>query len=34
LPIFAKWYLSILMLIGRLELFTILILFLPSFWKR
>jgi trk system potassium uptake protein TrkH len=34
LPIFAKWYLSVLMLIGRLELFTILILFLPSFWKR
>ena len=34
LPNFAKWYLSILMLIGRLELFTILILFLPSFWKK
>lgn len=34
LPNFAKWYLSVLMLIGRLELFTILILFLPSFWKK
>lgn len=34
LPDFAKWYLSFLMLIGRLELFTILILFLPSFWKK
>lgn len=34
LPDFAKWYLSILMLIGRLELFTILILFLPSFWRK
>ena len=34
LPDFAKWYLSVLMLIGRLELFTILILFLPSFWKK
>ena len=34
LPDFAKWYLSALMLIGRLELFTILILFLPSFWKK
>ena len=34
LPDLAKWYLSILMLIGRLELFTILILFLPAFWKK
>ncbi|GHV10621.1 potassium transporter [Bacteroidia bacterium] len=31
---FAKWYLCFLMLVGRLELFTILILFTPSFWKR
>ena len=34
LPDFAKWVLAIVMLIGRLELFTILILFLPSFWKK
>ncbi len=34
LPDLAKWVLSIVMLIGRLELFTILILFLPSFWKK
>ena len=34
LPDFAKWVLSIVMLIGRLELFTILILFLPSFWRK
>lgn len=34
LPDFAKWYLSFLMLLGRLELFTILILFLPSFWRK
>jgi trk system potassium uptake protein TrkH len=34
LPNIAKWTLSIVMLIGRLELFTILILFLPSFWKK
>lgn len=31
---FAKWYLSLLMLIGRLEIFTVLILFTPSFWKK
>ncbi|PKP17487.1 MAG: potassium transporter, partial [Bacteroidetes bacterium HGW-Bacteroidetes-22] len=33
LPDLAKWLLSFLMLIGRLELFTVLILFSPSFWK-
>ncbi|MBI1286214.1 MAG: TrkH family potassium uptake protein [Flavobacteriales bacterium] len=30
----AKWLLSILMLIGRLELFTVLILFTPYFWRK
>lgn len=34
LPDFGKWYLSFLMLCGRLELFTVLILFSPTFWKR
>ena len=29
----AKWILSIGMLVGRLELFTILILFVPAFWR-
>ncbi|MCB0517914.1 MAG: TrkH family potassium uptake protein [Lewinellaceae bacterium] len=29
----AKWLLSILMLLGRLELFTILVLLTPYFWK-
>jgi len=29
----GKWFLSLLMLLGRLELFTILILFTPYFWK-
>lgn len=31
---FAKWYMSLLMLIGRLEIITILLLFSPSFWKK
>lgn len=31
---FGKWVLSIVMLLGRLEIFTILILFSPSFWKK
>jgi len=30
----GKWILSILMLAGRLELYSILILFLPSTWRR
>ena len=32
-PDIAKWFLSFLMLLGRLELFTILVLFSKSFWK-
>ena len=34
LPDFSKWILSFGMLLGRLELFAILVLFLPSFWQR
>ena len=34
LPDFAKWVLSIGMILGRLELFAILVLFLPSFWRN
>ena len=34
LPVFGKWFLSFLMLIGRLELFTVLLLFTRSFWKK
>lgn len=33
-PFLGKWVLSIVMLLGRLELFTIIILFSPSFWKK
>ena len=31
---FSKWILSLGMLLGRLELFAILVLFIPSFWKK
>lgn len=34
LPDAAKWICSTLMLIGRLEYFTVLIIFTPSFWKQ
>ena len=34
LPDISKWVLSLAMILGRLELFAILVLFLPSFWRR
>lgn len=33
-PQLGKWVLSLLMLMGRLELFTVCLLFTPYFWKR
>ena len=33
-PFAGKWLLSFLMLLGRLELFSVLILFSPDFWKN
>ena len=33
LPDIIKWICSILMLMGRLEIFTVIVLFSPSFWK-
>jgi trk system potassium uptake protein TrkH len=34
LPNFGKWWCSFLMLIGRLELFTVLIILTPFFWRN
>ena len=34
LPDVAKWLLSFLMLLGRLELFSVFLLFYPGFWKN
>ena len=34
LPEVSKWVLSLGMILGRLELFAILVLFLPSFWRN
>ena len=34
LPDISKWILTIGMILGRLELFAILVLFLPSFWRN
>lgn len=34
IPAFSKWFLSLVMLVGRLELFTVLVVFTPVFWKK
>lgn len=34
IPAFSKWFLSVVMLVGRLELFTVLVIFTPVFWKK
>jgi trk system potassium uptake protein len=34
LPALGKWWCGFLMLLGRLELFTVLILFSPYFWRK
>jgi len=33
-PLVGKWVLTFFMLAGRLEVYTVLILFAPSFWKK
>ena len=33
-PDAAKWTLSLAMIIGRIEFFAVLILFIPSFWRK
>jgi len=34
IPVVGKWVLCLLMLMGRLELFTVCLIFTPYFWKR
>lgn len=33
-PNYVKWFLSFAMLVGRLELYTVLVLLTPNFWRR
>jgi trk system potassium uptake protein TrkH len=33
-PIVAKWVMTVVMLIGRLEIFTVLLLFSPVLWRK
>ncbi|MDY7028736.1 MAG: potassium transporter TrkG, partial [Spirochaetota bacterium] len=32
-PDYVKWFLSVIMMIGRLEIYTVIVLFSPVFWK-
>ena len=34
IPTAGKWVLSFLMMAGRLEIFTVIIIFVPAFWRR
>ena len=34
IPVFAKWVLILCMVLGRLEVYTIIVLFVPEFWKK
>jgi trk system potassium uptake protein TrkH len=34
IPAAGKWILSFCMLLGRLEIYTVIILFVPEFWKK
>ncbi len=33
-PVVAKWWASLVMVVGRLEIFTVLLLFSPTLWKK
>ncbi|MGA7875066.1 MAG: potassium transporter TrkG, partial [Desulfoferrobacter sp.] len=34
LPAAGKWLLTLCMLLGRLEIYTVIVLFVPEFWRR
>ena len=34
LPAFGKWVMSLMMLAGRLEIITLIALFVPDFWRK
>ena len=33
-PLVGKWLLALFILLGRLEIFTVLVLFSPAFWRK
>jgi len=34
IPVFSKWFLAFVMLVGRLEIYSVLLLFTPAFWRK
>jgi trk system potassium uptake protein TrkH len=34
IPLLGKWLLILCMLLGRLEIYTVLVLFVPEFWRK
>ena len=34
IPMLGKWILTFCMLLGRLEIYTVIILFVPEFWRK
>ena len=34
MPEIVKWILAVYMLLGRLELFTVMLIFTPAFWRK
>jgi trk system potassium uptake protein TrkH len=34
ISVFSKWFMTFAMLLGRLEIFTVLLLFTPVFWEK
>ncbi|MBQ6652754.1 MAG: TrkH family potassium uptake protein [Prevotella sp.] len=34
LPVHVKWFCAMLMLVGRLEIFSVIVIFTPAFWKE
>jgi trk system potassium uptake protein TrkH len=33
-PVYVKWFLSFIMMAGRLEIYTVIVIFIPAFWKK
>jgi trk system potassium uptake protein TrkH len=33
-PVLGKWILSFCMLVGRLEIYTVMVLLIPEYWKK
>ncbi len=34
IPVFSKWFLAFVMIVGRLEVYSVLLLLTPEFWKK